>query len=235
MTLSELLALLSTTAENRTGYDRDLFRHWVDADGDGCNTRYEVLIAEATRAPAVGPSCSLSEGAWISLYDDVHFTDPSGMDIDHLVALAEAWDSGTYGWSSARREAFANDLGVSWSLIAVSASSNRSKGDRDPAEWLPPATGYRCTYLGDWLAVKVRWSLSVNPTERSAIQGMIGDCPYTRRPVVPASGRVQEESTSEASWDRSQPMADCHLSSLALCTTGESRTASSLSRSQWLG
>ena len=103
-----------------------------------------------------------------------------------MIPLAEAWDSGAYGWSASRRESFANDLGVSWSLIAVSASSNRSKGDRDPAEWLPPKASYWCTYLGDWLAVKVRWSLRVDTVERAAIEGRIPSCPYTRRPVVPA-------------------------------------------------
>ena len=182
-TLGELLALLTTETEIRAGYDRALFRHWIDADGDGCNTRYEVLIQEATRTPAVGSGCSLSGGMWVSLYDGLTFTDPSGLDVDHMVALAEAWDSGARAWTATRREAFANDLGVSWSLIAVSASTNRSKSDRDPAEWLPPQSGYRCTYLGDWLAVKVRWSLSVDPTERSAIQSLIGGCPSTRRPV----------------------------------------------------
>jgi len=105
-----------------------------------------------------------------------------------MIPLAEAWDSGAYTWSASLREAFANDLGVSWSLIAVSASSNRSKGDRDPAEWLPPKTTYWCTYLGDWLAVKVRWSLSVDATEHAALDSLIVGCPYTRRPVVPANG-----------------------------------------------
>ena len=186
LTLAQLLALLPTAAENRTGYSRDLFHLWIDADHDGCNTRYEVLIAEAVVTPSVGASCSLSGGSWLSLYDNVAFTDPSGMDIDHMVPLAEAWDSGAYGWTASRREAFANDLDVTWSLIAVSASSNRSKGDRDPAEWLPPASSYWCTYLADWLAVKVRWSLSVDSMERAAIQSDIGACPYTRRPVVPA-------------------------------------------------
>ena len=185
LTLAQLLALLPTATENRTGYSRTLFHLWTDADHDGCNTRYEVLIEEAVVSPSVGASCSLSGGSWLSLYDNVAFTDPSGMDIDHMVPLAEAWDSGAYAWTASRREAFANDLGVTWSLIAVSASSNRSKGDRDPAEWLPPASSYWCTYLGDWLAVKVRWSLSVDATERAAIQTDIGACPYTRRPVVP--------------------------------------------------
>lgn len=78
-----------------------------------------------------------------------------------MIPLAEAWDSGASGWIADRRKRFANDLDVSWSLIVVSASSNRSKGDQDPADWLPPAAGELCSYLGDWLAVRMRWSLSV--------------------------------------------------------------------------
>lgn len=109
------------------------------------------------------------------MYDGLTFTDPSDLDIDHVVALAEAWDSGAYAWDSARRRAFANDLGVSWSLIAVSASSNRSKSDKDPAEWLPTSASVRCQYLGDWVAVKARWGLAVDDAERSALAGA-ADC-----------------------------------------------------------
>lgn len=183
-TLSQLLALLPTVAENHTGYSRDLFVHWIDADGDGCDTRREVLIDESLVPVTIGASCSLSGGSWVSLYDGLSFTDSSGMDIDHMVPLAEAWDSGASVWSADRRKRFANDLDVDWALIAVSASSNRSKGDRDPAEWLPPASSELCPYLADWLAVKVRWQLSVDTGERSALAGLIPGCPDTRRPVV---------------------------------------------------
>ncbi len=73
-----------------------------------------------------------------------------------------------------------------WALIAVSAASNRSKGDQDPAEWLPPAPGELCSYVADWIAVKVRWRLSVDPAERTALSSLIGQCPGARMPVVTA-------------------------------------------------
>jgi hypothetical protein len=184
LTLAELLARLPTAPEQRAGYDRSLFVHWIDADGDGCDTRREVLIDESLSKVAVGASCSLSGGSWLSLYDGLSFTDPSGLDIDHMVPLAEAWDSGANAWTADRRKRFANDLDVSWSLIAVSASSNRSKGDQDPADWLPPSSSEFCSYLGDWLAVKVRWSLSVDTGERAAVSAEITSCPDTRRPVM---------------------------------------------------
>ena len=94
---------LTVAAENRTGYSRDLFPHWIDADGDGCNTRNEVLIAEADDPVTVGDDCTLSGGRWFSYYDHVSWTDPGRIDIDHLVPLAEAWDSGASAWTAQRR------------------------------------------------------------------------------------------------------------------------------------
>ena len=94
-----------------------------------------------------------------------------------MVALKEAWDSGAAGWTADRRQSYANDLGDPRSLRAVSASSNLSKSDRDPSDWLPPATGFRCTYATEWVAVKVRWRLSVDATERSTLQALLAGCP----------------------------------------------------------
>src|SRR3990172_7895159 len=177
LTLADLLALLATAPEQRVGYDRSLFIHWIDADGDGCDTRREVLIEESKTTVTVSAGCSIAGGSWVSLYDGLVFTDPSGLDIDHVVALAEAWDSGAHSWSADRRQRFANDLGVSWSLIAVSASSNRTKSADDPADWLPPVSSYRCTYLADWIAAKVRWSLTVDSREQGALTSLIASCP----------------------------------------------------------
>ena len=85
---------IPVAGEVRTGYSRDLFHLWIDADGDGCDTRAEVLISEAEDAPTVGSGCSLSGGRWFSYYDGVSQTSASALDIDHMVPLAEAWDSG---------------------------------------------------------------------------------------------------------------------------------------------
>src|SRR5438105_2125239 len=92
--LRTMVANLPVATEVRTGYSRDLFNLWIDADGDGCNTRYEVLIAEAVTAPTVGSGCSLTGGRWYSYYDGAYWTATSDLDIDHMVPLAEAWDSG---------------------------------------------------------------------------------------------------------------------------------------------
>ena len=172
--LSQAIADLPTATESRSGYSRDLFNHWVDADGDGCDTRDEVLISEAEEAPSVGSSCAISGGRWFSYYDGVSQTSASALDIDHMVPLAEAWDSGASGWSSATREAYANDLGDSRTLVGVTAAENRSKGDQDVAEWLPAQQ--QCRYLREWVAVKHRWRLSVDSAEKSAMSSLASGC-----------------------------------------------------------
>lgn len=175
--LADLLLALTIADEVTSGYDRDLFRHWVDADGDGCDARREVLITEAVIAPEVGSGCSLTGGEWYSVYDGQVTDDPSKFDVDHMVPLKEAWDSGANAWSSDQRRAFANDLDLAPALIAVSASSNRSKSDKDPADWLPPLASYHCQYVEDWVQVKVKWQLSVDEREFAAIRNVLTACP----------------------------------------------------------
>ncbi|MFD4577523.1 HNH endonuclease family protein [Streptomyces sp. NPDC058417] len=172
---------LTLADESRTGYDRTLFRHWTaGADpADDCDTRREVLIAEAVDAPAIGPRCTLTGGRWVSYYDGRTVTAAGALDIDHMVPLAEAWDSGASAWTPARREAYANDQEQASSLVAVTARSNRQKGDKDPAEWLPSAEQDRCRYTAEWTATKLRWNLTADPTERQALRGLALGCPST--------------------------------------------------------
>ena len=201
-----LLDELTVTAEHDSGYDRDLFRHWVDADGDGCDARREVLIAEAVTAPSVGSGCSLSGGEWLSRYDGKTTSGTgSSFDVDHLVPLAEAWESGAHGWTADRREDYANDLGYADSLIAVSASSNRSKGARDPAEWLPPTEGVHCWYAAAWVQVKTRWDLSVDQAEADKLQDVLGGCDDDDLGNLPEAETVAEETEAEP-----EPVNDCH-------------------------
>jgi hypothetical protein len=174
--LRTAVSSLVVATEVRTGYDRDLFPHWIDADGDGCNTRYEVLIAEATTAPSVGSGCSLSGGRWYSYYNNASYTVTSDLDIDHMVPLAEAWDSGARNWTTTRRRSYANDLGDSRPLVAVKDTVNQAKGDRDPAEWMPSYSGARCRYVQEWVAVKKRWALTVDPAEKSALTSLANGC-----------------------------------------------------------
>jgi hypothetical protein len=172
---------LPVATEVRTGYERSKFKHWVDADGDGCNTRYEVLDIESETSV----TCSnLAGGRWFSYYDRVSWTDSGRIDIDHMVALAEAWDSGARNWTAAQRESYANDLGDYRSLVGVTDSVNQAKGDKDVAEWLP--TYDRCRYLREFVAVKIRWRLTVNSGEKTAMQNLAAGCTNVTITVVRA-------------------------------------------------
>ncbi|WP_405669546.1 HNH endonuclease family protein [Streptomyces sp. NBC_01530] len=173
----DALQALPVEEENRAGYERSKFRHWIDADRDGCSTRAEVLLQEAVTAPSVGPGCALTGGSWYSPYDDQYFDSARQLDVDHLVPLAEAWDSGASAWTAKEREAYANDLDDPRALIAVSAASNRSKADQDPSTWMPPSAGYACRYATDWVADKTRYRLAVDPAESAALTDTLSRCP----------------------------------------------------------
>lgn len=162
-------------------YERDLFGVWLDIDGNGCDTRYDVLVTES-RTPVVGDpqSCLVTAGEWISPYDGTLLTSPSDAQVDHLVPLKEAWDSGAWEWTPQRRIAFANDTSDSRSLAVTSASSNTAKGAKDPSNYLPPADDAVCTYLADWLSVKARWGLSMDESEHGRIRRLLtGTCAGT--------------------------------------------------------
>ncbi|QES52851.1 HNH endonuclease [Streptomyces venezuelae] len=179
--LFEAIDRLPVAAEHREGYKRDLYKHWNKGlnAGDGCDTRKEVILAEAVVAPQVATGCKLTGGSWRSAYDDVVVTDAARLDVDHFVPLAEAYDSEQTPWSAGRREAYANDQNSPDTLIAVSAASNRSKADKDPAEWLPSDGSYHCTYAATWVGTKLRWDLAVDDRERHALLGLAEDCPAT--------------------------------------------------------
>ncbi|MEU3670833.1 HNH endonuclease family protein [Streptomyces virginiae] len=182
------VSALPLAVEDRTGYQRTSFRHWNagDVPADGCNTRQEVLLAEAIVYPEIGPGCTLTGGTWWSYYDEREVTPAGALDIDHVVPLAEAWDSGAAEWTAARREAYANDQGQQASLVAVTARSNRSKADQDPAEWLPPAPDALCRYGAEWTATKLRWGLAVDEMERDRLLDIAAGCGGTDVEFTPA-------------------------------------------------
>ena len=170
----QVLASIAVQNENPAGYSRDLFPHWLDVDGDGCNAREQVLKRDSTTLPQVDPyNCYVVAGDWASPYDGRIVRDRTQVDIDHVVALKEAWDSGAWAWSAAMRTAFANDTTDPRSLVAASASSNRSKSDKDPSNWLPTRSSYVCSYLGNWISVKARWGLSMDRSEHGRIRNVL--------------------------------------------------------------
>ncbi|MQA98321.1 MAG: DUF1524 domain-containing protein [Streptosporangiales bacterium] len=170
---ARLAELRVATESHHDSYDRDLFPHWITISGS-CNTRETVLKRDGTSV-VTDSACAAVSGRWFSPYDGATWTAASDVDIDHVVPLAEAWQSGAWAWSTARREDYANDLGGP-ELWAVTDNVNQSKGDQDPATWQPPRTAFRCTYARAWIQVKWFYSLSVNSTEKSALNSMLGTC-----------------------------------------------------------
>lgn len=169
---NELNALTVASEGSMTGYSRDKFPHWITISGT-CNTREQVLKRDGIDV-TVNSSCYPTSGRWYSPYDGVTLYSPSDVDIDHVVPLAEAWRSGASSWTTSKRQNFANDL--YWpQLRAVSAASNRSKGDRDPAAWKPRAA-YHCTYSKMWIRTKYAWGLKLQSAEKSALQTMLNTC-----------------------------------------------------------
>jgi uncharacterized protein DUF1524 len=135
----ELAGLTVAPWGSMAHYSRDRFPHWIN-QGGGCDTRDKVLQRDGQDV-RVGTECAITGGHWTSPYDGKAVTDPHSLDIDHLVPLADAWRTGAAAWTDAQREQFANDL-VRPQLVAVTAGSNRSKGDQDPSQWKPPNTAY---------------------------------------------------------------------------------------------
>ncbi|WP_254185598.1 GmrSD restriction endonuclease domain-containing protein [Nocardioides panacis] len=147
--------------------------------------------------------CDIQRGKWRSYYDGAVTRDSTSFDIDHLVPLAEAWDSGARRWNAETRKRYANDLGDRRSLVAVSASSNRSKSDQDPAEWMPDLG--QCQYVRQWVAVKIRWTLKVDAAEKRALLAQAKHCANTTVTVRrAATGR---SSSGPASGTARSPQA----------------------------
>jgi hypothetical protein len=170
---TQLAALTVKTEGSTSGYSRDLFPHWITVSGT-CDTRDEVLKRDGTGV-TVDAQCEPTAGRWYSVYDATYVEDDSGIDIDHIVPLAEAWKSGANGWTTAKRQQFANDRSIA-QLIAVSASSNRSKGDKDPSEWKPTNASVHCIYAREWIWVKYTYGLSLQSAEKTALQSMLAAC-----------------------------------------------------------
>jgi Protein of unknown function (DUF1524) len=155
------------------GYSREKFPHWT-GQGGGCDTRDAILKRDGKNVK-VTDDCKITSGSWHSVYDGKDFTSPTGIDIDHMVPLANSWRTGAAEWTDDKRSDFANDMERP-QLIAVSAGSNRSKGDQDPSEWKPPSQDYWCQYAIDWVTVKSYWKLTVTASEKSALEDMLGTC-----------------------------------------------------------
>ncbi len=167
----------------RTGYSREVFGPaWFDVDRNRCNTRDDILARDLVERQMDG-SCRVLAGV---LYPDPYTGEnirfvrgASLVDIDHVVALAQAWESGAWQWRFPQRVRFANDP---LNLLAVSARANRQKGDREAAAWLPANRSFRCAFIARQIAVKAKYRLSVTAAEKAAMERVLQRCPDERLP-----------------------------------------------------
>jgi hypothetical protein len=178
---AELAALDVKGRAPMTGYSREAFGpEWSDVDRNGCDTRNDILQRDLVRTTV--RNCVVYSG---TLYDPytrkviAHQRGRYGVDIDHVVALGNAWQTGAFRWTADRRKQFANDP---LNLLAVDASANRQKGDGDAATWLPANKAYRCAYVARQTAVKSKYGLWVTPAEKSAMVRVLATCPGQRTP-----------------------------------------------------
>ena len=162
----------------KTGYSRAAFTHWSDLNRDGCDSRNEILKRDLTQIvfKTGTRDCKVISG---QLYDPfsgktlTFSSSKSTVDIDHLVSLSNAWQTGAAYFDKKTRELLANDP---LNLLAVDAKLNRQKGDGDAATWLPPLKSYRCEYVARQVAVKAKYSLWVTSAEKNAITRVLSSC-----------------------------------------------------------
>lgn len=182
---SEALASLRISNANKVNYDRNEWGSW-DNIRSCWTVREEVLYRQAepgtltlldkNKQPTSdkNSACEISGGEWIDPYTGDRFTNPSDLDIDHVVPLGYAARHGGQDWDSSKKRDFSNSLDEGH-LLAVSASANRSKSDKGPSEWQPQRS-HQCAYAGNWISVSSKWGLSVTQADHDALKKMLATC-----------------------------------------------------------
>ena len=203
----------------KTGYDRALFGPaWADTDRNGCDTRNDILARDLTGETfrAGTRNCVVLTGQLAEPYTGrtVSFTkqDANAVQIDHVVALSDAWQKGAQPWAAGKRLAFANDP---LNLLAVDGPANGAKSDGDAATWLPPNKGYRCAMVARQVAVKAKYGLWAVPPERDAIVRVLSSCPKQAAPTdgnptqAPVAAPQPQASTQPQVTATAREYANC--------------------------
>ncbi len=165
----------------KTGYSRAQFgAAWTDVDHNGCDTRNDILTRDLVSKVYRSGGCIVASGILHDPYSgtDISFTRGAGtslaVQIDHVVALSDAWQKGAFKLTLTQRTAFANDP---LNLLAVMGRLNSQKSDSDAASWLPPLKSYRCKYVARQVAVKAKYGIWMTSAEKTAITGILSKCP----------------------------------------------------------
>ena len=166
----------------KTGYDRSSWGDWADPDGNECDTRNDILKRDlkSITYKYSNDNCTVLTGVLVDPYSDTKMDFLRGVgtstlvQIDHVVAVSDAWQKGAFKWGSATKVSFYNDP---LNLLAVQGRLNSQKGDGDAATWLPPMKSYRCAYVARQIAVKAKYSIWVTTAEKSAMKTILAKCP----------------------------------------------------------
>ena len=173
----------------KTGYTRDQFgQAWADVDRNGCDTRNDILKRDLTSITYKDRTrnCVVLSGTLLDRYSGESINFVRGnitsmeVQIDHVVALSNAWQTGAFKLTAEQRKALANDP---MNLFAVKGRLNSQKGDGDAATWLPPLKSFRCAYVAQQIAVKAKYSLWVVPPEKAAMLSILAKCPTQKLPL----------------------------------------------------
>ncbi|MGQ7298325.1 GmrSD restriction endonuclease domain-containing protein [Quadrisphaera sp. KR29] len=199
----------------KTGYSREQFgQAWRDVDANGCDTRDDVLARDLTDVVfSRTDPCQVSSGVLVDPYTPKEIRFQRGprsaeVQIDHVVALSDAWQTGAQQWTPQQREQFANDP---LNLLAVDGPLNAAKGDGDAATWLPPNKGFRCQYVARQIAVKAEYGAWVTQAEHDAMADVLATCP--RQPLPRDDGGVgpgdAQTGTAPGGTASTAPYASC--------------------------
>ncbi len=209
--MGQLATLRAAGRAPMTGYDRDRFGYaWLDADRNGCDTRNDILRRDlqSISLKANTSGCVVLSGILADPYTRmrVHFVrgDSYSVDIDHVVALGNAWASGAGRFDMRKRAALANDP---MNLLAVDAGANRQKSASNAASWLPPNKAYRCAYVARQIAVKAKYGLAVTPSEKAQMTRQLATCPgrAMTKDVTHAATMVDQNITDPGAPHSSAP------------------------------
>jgi len=171
-------------------YDRDAFFEGADLDGDCVRTRHEVLQEEAVTFSMSDNGCSVNGGEWYDPFSGLSFLDPTDLEVDHVVALGDAWRSGAWSWSGTDRELFSNNQA---NLNAIAAAENQSKSDDGPATYAPSNSDQTCAYLAQYAAVKAAWQLTITQADFDALEQGIAACDV---PLAPPATTAPPTTTT---------------------------------------
>lgn len=182
--LTQLRVVGDGPSEDAPTYSRDHFGPgWGDLDGDGCNTRNEILARDLGQATYEDVDCVVDTGVLAEPYTGEIMRFQKGpetsmeVQIDHVVALGDAWEAGAWQWDDSTRQQFSNDP---LNLLAVDGHQNYLKGALTADQWLPPDDSFHCQFISRQVSVKYKWDLTVTQSEAAVMRQILAECPETQ-------------------------------------------------------